>query len=46
MYGYDGGIKIEISIPQGVELAKKHLIRDLELKAVFLFWEQVESWSR
>ena len=23
MYGYDGGIKIEISIPQGVELAKK-----------------------
>ena len=22
MYGYDGGIKIEISIPQGVELAK------------------------
>ena len=22
-YGYDGGIKIEISIPQGVELAKK-----------------------
>lgn len=23
MYGHDGGIKIEISIPQGVELAKK-----------------------
>lgn len=23
MYGYNGGIKIEISIPQGVELAKK-----------------------
>lgn len=28
--GYTGGIDVEISIPEGARLAKKHLIQDLE----------------
>lgn len=39
-FGYEGGLQVVISAPQGVEIAKKHLIRSLVLQAAYLFLEQ------
>lgn len=41
MADYKGALKVIISIPKGVELAKKHLTHALELLAAFLCLEQV-----
>ena len=38
-YDYEGGLKIIISVPEGVEIAKKPLIPVWELWEEFQFWE-------
>lgn len=43
-YGYEGRLKITVSVPQGAEIAKPS-IPGLGSRAVFLFWEPAELWS-
>ena len=44
-YGYTGGIRVLISIPEGVRLAGRTFNPRLELRAGFPSWEPRGLWS-